>query len=147
MADETNTTPAAPAPAPQAVQPVQPVNPIPTSAAPAAPFAAPAPAAPVLPAGVPVDAQPVSDTDALATVQANAWNAQSASAKANSDAPQEAAPGLMKPVARKPKFPFYRDLASGDVYRALRTPAGYEDEHPELYEGVSELPNPAATEE
>lgn len=56
------------------------------------------------------------------------------------EVPTTAAPGERLPEPRKPKFPFYRDLASGDVYGALRTPAGYEDDHPELYEGLNEFP-------
>lgn len=34
------------------------------------------------------------------------------------------------------KFPWYRSIHDGQVHPALRFPKGYEDQHPEAYEGV-----------
>jgi hypothetical protein len=138
MTEETTSNDIPAAPAPEA--PIEPAPaPAPVEAAPEAPVEpAPAPApveaAPEAPADTglpPVDAPAVSDEEA---------HAAAAEAAASQPESVPAAPGETLPQARKPKHPYYRDLANGEVSTALRTPAGYEDDHPELYEGVSALP-------
>lgn len=47
------------------------------------------------------------------------------------------------PEARKPKSAYYRLHKTGEVLQALRTPVGYEDDHPELFEPC-EAPVPKA---